>query len=247
MRKMVIALLLALLPAAVWASEGGGNFMKPDLDPTDTASLQRGAKLFANYCMGCHSLKYLRYKRMAEDLDIPESVVEDDLIWDGSKIHEHMMSAMPAGKANDWFGKTPPDLSLTVRQRGADWVYTYLNTFYRDDKSSTGVNNLVLPGASMPHVLWRLQGVPEPVYEEVNAGTPDAHLVVTDVKVPEKAGAMSEKEYHEATNDLVNFLAYAAEPIKAERQRLGVWVILFLLVFLGIAYMLKREYWKDVH
>ncbi len=243
MRKMAVALLLALLPGFALGAGGGQKLMDAHVDVTDTASLQRGAKYFANYCMGCHSLEYLRYNRMAEDLEIPEDVLEKYLVWDGSKPHEPMHTAMSSADATEWFGAAPPDLSLTARRRGADWVFTYLNTFYRDDDTATGVNNLVLPGASMPHVLWRLQGIPEPVYGEAANG--ERH--VTGVKVAEGAGALSEEEYHRVTRDITNFLAYAAEPIQAYRERLGVWVLLFIALFTGLAYMLKREFWKDVH
>ncbi|MCS4504720.1 Ammonia monooxygenase gamma subunit [wastewater metagenome] len=243
MRKFAVALLIALLPGIALGAEGGQHLMNPDVDVSNTASLQRGAKYFANYCMGCHSLKYLRYSRMAEDLNIPEDVVEKTMIWDGGQVHSKMMSAMASDDGKNWFGAAPPDLSLTVRARGADWVYTYLNTFYRDPESDTGVNNLTLPGASMPHVLWQLQGMPEPVYGEGSGGS----LHVKEVEVPEGAGLLSEEEYHQVTRDITNFLAYAAEPVQAERERLGVWVLLFIAVFTALAYLLKREFWKDVH
>lgn len=239
MRMLALAVLLSLAPAAAWSAAEGGGLMDARVDVTDTASLQRGAKLFANYCMGCHSMKYLRYSRLAEDLDIPEEVVERYLIWnEQTQIQEPMVNAMSQEDGEQWFGVAPPDLSLTVRARGADWVYTYLNTFYLDESQPTGVNNLVLAGASMPHVLWRLQGIPVPVIE-------DGHVVGTEV--PEGAGALTEEEYHRVTRDIVNFMAYASEPIRAYRESLGVWVILFLLVFTGLAYLLKREYWKDIH
>lgn len=245
MRRIAVALMLAVLPTLAGAVGGGhGTLMDANVDVTATASLQRGAKLFVNYCMGCHSLKYLRYQRLAEDLGIPEELVKKYLIWDGSEIHSTMTNAMREEDAQDWFGAAPPDLSYTVRVRGADWVYTYLNTFYRDPSRPTGVNNLLLPGASMPHVLARLQGIPEPVYAENGH---DGEKVVVGVKVPEEAGVLTPEEYHRVTRDITNFLAYAAEPIQAYRQQLGIYVILFLLVLLGIVYLLKREYWKDVH
>ncbi|WP_440996879.1 cytochrome c1 [Arhodomonas sp. SL1] len=243
MRKTTVALLLALLPGVVLGAGGGQDMMDPQVDVTDTQSLQRGAKHFANYCMGCHSLEYLRYNRMGADLNIPDDVIDSQLIFDGSQVHAPMRSSMDPADGNEWFGAAPPDLSLTVRARGADWVYTYLNTFYRDPDSSTGVNNLVLPGSSMPHVLWTLQGIPEPVYGE----GADGELHVVDVDAPEEAGMLSEEEFHRVTRDITNFLAYASEPIKAERQRVGIWVLLFIAVFTALAYLLKREYWKGVH
>jgi ubiquinol-cytochrome c reductase cytochrome c1 subunit len=236
---LALAVLLLIAPPTAWSAGGGGDLMDPHVDVTDTASLQRGAMLFANYCMGCHSMKYLRYSRLAQDLDIPEEVVERYLIWsEETQVHDTMGNAMSAQDGEQWFGVAPPDLSLTVRARGADWVYTYLNTFYLDESQPTGVNNMVLEGASMPHVLWRLQGIPVPVVENGE---------VVGVEVPEGSGTLSEEEYHEVTRDIVNFMAYAAEPIRAYRESLGVWVILFLLGFTGLAYLLKREYWKDVH
>lgn len=245
MTRLAVAFVLAVFSGAVLGAGGGGDLMHANVDVTDRASLQRGAKLFQNYCMGCHSVKYLRYNRLGEDLGIPEGVVEKYLIWDGSKIQSTMTNAMRTADAKDWFGAAPPDLSLTVRARGADWVYTYLNTFYRDDTQDTGVNNLLLAGSSMPHVLWRLQGVAEPVYAESRGS--NSELKVVDVKVPEGAGTLSEDEFHRVTRDITNFMAYAAEPIQATRERMGIWVMLFLFVFLGVAYLLKREYWKDIH
>ncbi len=244
MRKLALAVLLCLAPTLAWGVGGGGDLMNPRVDVTDTASLQRGASLFSNYCMGCHAVKYLRYNRMAEDLNMPEDVVEEYLIWDDETIIQDAMTiAMTEEDGEEWFGVAPPDLSLTARSRGADWVYTYLNTFYRDDSQPTGTNNLLLEGSAMPHVLWRLQGIPEPVIEEDADGDEE----VVGVEVPEDRGTLSEREYQRATRDITNFLAYAAEPIRAERERMGVWVILFLVVFTGLAYLLKREYWKDVH
>ncbi len=238
MRMLAFAVLLSVAPATAWSAPAG-DLMDARVDVTDTASLQRGASLFRNYCMGCHSMKYLRYNRMAEDLGIPEDVVERYMIWnEQTRIQDPMLNAMSAEDGAAWFAVAPPDLSLTVRARGADWVYTYLNTFYLDESQPTGVNNLVLAGSSMPHVLWRLQGIPEPVVE-------DGQMV--GIQVPEGSGTLSEDEYHRVTRDIVNFMAYAAEPIKAYRESLGVWVILFLLVFTGVAYLLKREYWKDIH
>lgn len=247
---------MVLLPGLAGAADEPVKLMNAQTDLSDQASLQRGAKYYVNYCLGCHSLKYLRYQRLGQDLGIPDKLVEKYLIWDGSKISSPMISAMRAKDAEDWFGASPPDLTLTTRRhggglntdRGADWVYTYLNTFYRDDETPTGVNNLVMPGVSMPHILWRLQGIPEPVYKQASSdGQGSSEREVVGVKVPEEAGALSPAEYHRMTRDIVNFLIYASEPIQATRKALGVRVLLFLIVFLGIVYLLKREYWKDVH
>jgi len=251
MRGLILVMALALLPATVSGAGGGGDLMDANVDVHDRQSLQRGAKLFANYCMGCHSLKYLRYNRLGEDLGIPEDLVEEYLIWDGSKIQTTMTNAMRAEDGKEWFGKAPPDLSLTARSRGSDWIYTYLNSYYRDPDQQTGVNNLLLQGTSMPHVLWRQQGIPELTHDDGHGDQGEDHGggsgAASALKVPEDAGTLSTAEYHRMTRDITNFLTYAAEPIRPVRERMGVWVILFLLVFLGVAYLLKREYWRDVH
>lgn len=239
-RTTAIAFLaLMLLPLGAGAAGGGVPLMHADVDVSDHAAVQRGAASFVNYCMGCHSLKYLRYQRLNQDIGIPEETIQDNLIWTpGTKVLDPMTNAMTAEQALAWFGAPAPDLTLTTRSRGEDWVYTYLNTFYRDDSTSTGTNNLVLAGASMPHVLWRLQGIPEPERE-------DGHVV--GVNYPGEGGTLSEEEYQAFTNDLVTFLAYAAEPVRETRQQMGIWVIAFLLVFLVVAFLLKKEYWKDIH
>ncbi|MDN5869787.1 MAG: cytochrome c1 [Nitrococcus sp.] len=246
---------LALLPIFVGEADHTVALMDAEIDLSNKASLQRGAKYFVNYCWGCHSLKYLRYQRLGHDLDIPDELVEKYLIWDGSKISAPMTNAMRAKDAEDWFGTAPPDLTLVTRRhdgglnlsRGADWVYTFLNSFYRDDESPTGVNNLLLPNAAMPHVLWRLQGTAKPIYEPADPNTPGSQREVVGIKLAEGAGALSEAEYHRMTRDIVNFLVYASEPFRPTRKALGVPVLMFLIVFLAIIYLLKREYWKDVH
>lgn len=244
MRKILLTLLLLAAPVAALAADGV-PLMKAHVDVTDIPSLQRGAKLFVNYCAGCHSAKYMRFNRIAADLQLPEDLVEQYLIFTGAKIGDTMTTAMSPQDAERWFGVAPPDLSLTARRRGADWVYTYLNSFYRDDSRPVGVNNLIFPDVGMPHVLWELQGMPMPVYGE-NSG-PEGGLRVVGVRVPENGGRLSEREYREATRDLTNFLVYMSEPIKAYRQSLGVKVLVFLLVLLVLTVLLKREYWKDVH
>jgi ubiquinol-cytochrome c reductase cytochrome c1 subunit len=244
MRKILLILLLLGIPAAGFAAEEGVPLMSARVNVTDTASLQRGAKLFVNYCAGCHAAKQMRFARVAQDLDLPANLVEEYLIFTGAKIGDTMTTAMAPADGLRWFGVVPPDLSLTARRRGADWVYTYLNTFYRDEKRPLGVNNLVFPDVGMPHVLWSLQGVPEPVYADGNG---QEGLRITGVRVPEGSGQMNEREYREATRDLTNFLVYMSEPIKAYRQSLGIKVLLFLFVFFVLALLLKREYWKDIH
>ncbi|EAR21852.1 cytochrome c1 [Nitrococcus mobilis] len=255
MRKLACLLAMMLLPGLVGAAEENLRLMNAQTDLSDKASLQRGAKYFVNYCLGCHSLKYLRYQRLGQDLDIPDELVEKYLIWGDSKISSPITSAMREKDANGWLGAAPLDLTLVIRRRsggldvdgGADWLFTYLNTFYRDDKTATGVNNLVIPNASMPHVLWRLQGIPEPVYQRADGDESSKQRKVVGLKMPDGGGALSKAEYQRMTRDIVNFLAYASEPIQTTRKALGLPVLLFLIVFLAIIYLLKQEYWKDVH
>lgn len=242
MKKILFALLLGLAPALAMGAATGVKLMDAETDPFDEASLQRGAKLYANYCLACHEMKYQRWSRLAADLQLDEDLVEQYLIFGEQQIHDTMTNAMESDAAEGWFGVAPPDLSLTTRLRGADWVYTYLNSFYADESKVFGVNNLVFPDVGMPHVLASLQGMPQPVYEDGGEA-----LHVSDIRVPEQGGVMSPEEYRQATRDLVNFMAYVAEPAKAQRIVLGVKVLIFLFIFLVIAYFLKKEYWKDVH
>jgi ubiquinol-cytochrome c reductase cytochrome c1 subunit len=228
--------------SAVMAEEG------PELPPAgtnvrDTASLQRGAKLFFNYCVGCHSLKYVRYSRIAEDLGLSEQDVMDNLNFTGAKFGETVVSHMPEDSAKEWFGKAPPDLSLEVRAKGQDWVFNYLNSFYLDPSRPVGWNNTVFANASMPNPLWELQGVQVAV-----KGKPDAQGEAEVEKLElAQPGRMTPEQFRGATRDLTAFLEYAAEPAALQRQSMGVWVILFLAGFTFLAYMLKHEYWKDVH
>jgi ubiquinol-cytochrome c reductase cytochrome c1 subunit len=227
------------------AEEGDANLQRAGTDIDNLQSLQRGARNFMNYCSGCHSLKYLRYNRMAEDLQIPDKELAQDLMFTSNKSFDHIESAMPANAA-DWFGKQPPDLSLMARERGVDYLYSFLKGFYVDKTRIWGVNNLILPSAAMPDVLADLQGLQKPVFKN----EPDAHGSASMVLVGVEAmtqGAMKPEEYDQFVRDTVNFLDYAGEPVKAKRQSMGVFVILFLLVFFVFAYLLKKEYWKDVH
>lgn len=243
MRKIALAILLSLGAGPALAAGGGGDLMDARVDVSDEASLQRGAKLFANYCMGCHSAEFVRWNALPEPLGVPMETIEENLIFGDYQPGDVIEAAMPADDAEEWLGVAPPDLSLTARARGADWVYTYLNSYYRDSDTSTGWNNLLLENSSMPHVLWRLQGTPEARYEDG-----DDSLEVVGTRVPEDAaGAMSEREYQQATRDITNFMAWMAEPARETRQTMGVWVIGFLIVFTGLAWLMKREYWKDIH
>ncbi len=235
----VLVLVLAA-PLAAMAAGKGVHLEAAANDVANIASLQRGARNFVNYCMGCHSAQYVRYNRLAKDLQLSEDQVIDNLMFAVEKLYETMQVAMPADDAARWFGQAPPDLSLMARARGTDYIYTFLKTFYLDDSRPTGVNNLVLPGASMPHVLWELQGLQRLVVEEDESGHEQARLELV------REGLLSPAEYDQFVRDLVNFLDYTAEPMQLERQRLGFRVLLFLLVFGLFAYLLKAEIWKDV-
>ncbi len=245
MKRIVIALVL-LLPSLAMAAGGKVHLDKAEYDLTDKASLQRGAKLFMNYCFGCHQTQYQRYNRVAEDLAIPADLMQANLMFDPEqKIGALMTNAMPAKMAAKWFGSTPPDLTLVARVRGADWVYTYLRSFYTDPARPFGVNNLVFPDVGMPHVLQELQGVPAKHYEErLIDGEPQQ--VYVGIKA-DGSGELSSDEYDQAVLDLVNFLVYSGDPVRVERESLGKWVLAFLVIFFIVAYLLKKEYWRDVH
>lgn len=204
----------------------------------DKQSLQRGARLFVNYCMGCHSAKYMRYNRIAKDLGIPEDILEQNLIFGANKPGDTMKIVMSAERAEEWFNAVPPDLTLVARSRSADWLYSYLLTFYHDPESPTGFNNLQFKDVSMPHVLWELQGI-QRLAEGGDGHTPELGTVVP--------GSMSDVEYRRAMRDLVNFMVYLSEPTRMQRYEIGFWVIFYLLILLVSVYLLKKEYWRDVH
>jgi ubiquinol-cytochrome c reductase cytochrome c1 subunit len=219
-------------------------------DTLSVGVLQRGARDFMGYCAGCHSLKYMRYSRLAEDLRIPEEKLEELLLPPGANKNDYVKASLSAEDGSEWFGKAPPDLSLIVRAKGADHVYQFMQTFYADPKAVSGVNNLALPGTAMPHVLSDLQGVQDAVFR--NCETRDAAGKVTTAQVFEKfapgvSGRLDAAGYDRTVRDIVSFLDYVGDPSQNERRSLGVWVILFLLAFTAIAYFLKQEYWKDVH
>lgn len=246
MKKIIIAIVAFALPVMAFASSGGMHLDKADIDLGNKASLQNGAKLYVNYCLGCHSLKYMSYARMARDLELPEEMVMENLMFTGNKIGEYITISMPAANSAQWFGTTPPDLSVVSRSRGADWIYTYLRHFYADDSRPFGVNNLLFDSVSMPHVLWRLEGMKKPVYKTEDDGHGKEHQVFKGYEYLSE-GTMTPAKYDQAVRDLVNFLVYTGEPAKLVRYDLGIKVILFLLFFLVVAYRLKKEYWKDIH
>ncbi|MCW0377338.1 Ammonia monooxygenase gamma subunit [Xanthomonas sacchari] len=248
MTKRLIAVLAGvasalLLSASAMAAEGAATLQAGN-DLGDRASLQRGAKLFMNYCSGCHSLKYLRYQRMAEDLGLSEDEVMHNLNFTGAKIGEYIETAMPHDAATKWFGKAPPDLSLIARVRGTDWVYTYLKSFYLDQSRPLGWNNKLFANASMPNPLWDLQGLQQPVYGKAEQPGVDKPVERLQLATP---GKQSPVEFDQTVRDISNFLEYAGEPAALKRQNLGVWVVLFLALLTFLAYLLKKEYWKDVH
>ena len=226
------------------------NHWTPGNEISNIGSLQRGARNFVSYCAGCHSLKYSRYSRIGKDLNIPDDQLEQFLVLPGDSKNGYMLTTLSAADGEAWFGKAPPDLSLIARARGTDYVYQFLKTFYADPNAATGVNNLALPGTAMPHVLSELEGVKAGVFREVPvpaSGDQPASTKVEFVRFEELVpGKLSAAEYDEFLRDTVNFLDYVGEPAKAKRVSLGVWVVLFLLAFTGIAYLLKQEYWKDV-
>ena len=217
-----------------------------DVDTSDVRSLQDGARIFVNYCLSCHSAAYMRYNRLGKDLGISEDVLKKNFMFGTDKVGDTMNVAMKSSDAEKFFGAAPPDLSVIARSRGADWLYGYFMTFYRDPSRPTGVNNLQFKDVGMPHVLWELQGFQRPVYKTVT------HEDGTQSKVIEQLeqgspGKYSPEKYRKTVYDLVNFLVYLSEPAKFQRQKIGIWVIIFLLSFLVLAVMLKKEYWKDVH
>ena len=223
---------------------GGGATLQAGNDLSDRASLQRGAQLYMNYCAGCHSLKYMRYSRMAEDLGLTEDEVMKNLNFTGAKFGEQVQVSMPAAGGEKWFGKMPPDLSVISRVRGSDWTYTYLKSFYLDESRPLGWNNKLFPNASMPNPLWELQGLQHAEFGPVDPATGERH--VEGLKVAQ-AGRQSAQEFDQTARDITNFLEYVGEPAALKRQSVGVWVILFLAALTFLAYLLKQEYWKDVH
>jgi ubiquinol-cytochrome c reductase cytochrome c1 subunit len=243
----VLALLAAVLavPASSFAAGGEVHVEQAGNDIHNQASLQRGARNFVNYCLGCHTAKYVRYNRMAADIGLSEQQMIDHLMFTGDSPHQTMTNAMNPADARRWFGVAPPDLSLVARSKGPDYVYTFLRSFYADPTRASGTNNLALPGTAMPHVLWQLQGMQDAVWEgHTDAqGNVQKHFKEFKLSSP---GTMSPDEFDTFVRDTVNFLEYIGEPVQARRQSLGYVVIAFLVFFTLLAYALKKEYWKDV-
>ena len=218
---------------------------KAPIDLTDKESLQRGARMYQNYCLGCHQMEYQRYSRTFRDLGIPEELGMSELAFGAKKVGDHIKNAAPKAQLAAWFGAAPPDLTNVARVRGPDWLYTYLRTFYADPTRPFGVNNDVFPMVGMPHVLQELQGVPYKKYESrlVDGETKQEYVgIATD-----GSGELSTEEYDRAVADLVNYLEYSGEPTKLGAHSLGIKVLIFLFIFFILAFLLKKEYWKDVH
>lgn len=231
---LCFVLCLTLFMANVSHAAGGGvKLDSVDIDLSDKASLQRGAKTFMNYCLSCHAASYMRYNRMGKDLNLSDQEVQENLMFASDKIGDTMTIAMRPDDAKKWFGVLPPDLSVITRAKGTDWLYTYLRTFYLDSKTPMGTNNLVYKDVAMPHVLWQAQG-----YVQKNSDH-QLHALSDD-----KAIAF---EYNMMIRDLVNFMAYVGEPSKIQRLALGKWVLLYLTLFFFVAYALKKAFWEDVH
>ncbi len=251
MRIARLALPLAVLlsggavSGAASAADTGYPLEAANVALSSLGALQRGARYFVNYCISCHSAQYSRYERIGEDLGLTEEQVRENLIFTRQKIGELLVVSFQKENALEWFGAVPMDLTLIARARGADWLYTYLKSFYLDETRPTGVNNALFHNVSMPHVLWELQGWQEPVYKTAKDASGEEKQVLAGMKLV-KPGSMSEQQYDDMLHDLVSFMVYLSEPIAANRKAMGIWVLLFFLAFGGIAYALKKEYWRDI-
>lgn len=240
MKKYALMLIIGMLASgSVMAAGGGPHVEHSEVNPRDLAAVQSGAKWFVNYCMSCHSAQYMRYNRLSEDLELSEDQVMKNLVFSDSKFGDTMTIAMRPVDSAKWLGKTPPDLSLISRARGNDYLFSYLKGFYQDENG--GWNNLLLPNAAMPHVMWELQGIQKPVY--ATHGTAE----VVDRLVLASEGLQTPEEYETTVRELVTFLDYISEPTKLKRKSIGIWVMLFLTVFAFLAYLLKAEFWRDIH
>lgn len=245
MRRILLMVLTLFLGSSLAIAEEATVMQyRPDL--SDQKSLQRGARTFVNYCLSCHSAKYMRFNRVGADLGIPEDVLKSNLMFVTKKPGDTMQVAMRGDDAEKWFSVAPPDLSVEARARGASWLYSYLMSFYRDPNSPTGVNNLQFKDVKMPDVLWELQGWQQPVYEDKTG--PDGEKVkeISHLEL-ESPGTQTQEQFEGTVRDLVNFLVYVGEPIQLKRYTIGLWVIAYLVIMLIVAYFLKREFWKDVH
>ena len=235
---ILVAAVVGFVAPSAFAASAAVDLDPVNIDHSDLPSLQRGAGLFTNYCLGCHGLRFQRHGRTAADLGIPEELYLENLALGGEEIGDHITSAMPEDGAKNWFGANPPDLTMVTRVRSPEWVYTYLRQFYVDPSRPLGVNNDVLANAGMPHALIELQGTPYKVCDEAG------HC---DYEVAEGTGTMTTEEFDAAVRDIVNYLDYTGEPYKSDRQRIGVYVLLFLVVLFVFTWLLGREFNKEVH
>lgn len=250
MKNIIQAIFIAgLLAASASVTAAGGSAgpnKSANVDLSSKTALQRGAQVFVNYCVSCHSASFMRYNRMAEDLGLSEEDVETNLMFTTDKIGNTMQVAMKPEDAEAWFGVAPPDLSVIARSRGADWLYNFLLSFYVDDAKPSGVNNLKFPDTAMPHVLADLQGLQKPSYKLELGDDGKEHKTFAGFEVV-SSGKQSSEQYEQTVRDLVTFLVYVGEPAKLVRYKIGFWVLVFLSVLWVSAYLMKREYWKDVH
>jgi len=264
MKNLTIILMAAFIAlttsSASFAAGGHGAAVDTvHMNMNDKASLQNGAKLFVNYCLSCHSASYARYNRVAEDLDIPVALLKENLMFTTEKTGDLMVTTMPEEDSKRWFGVTPPDLTLVSRVRKPNWVYTYLRAFYLDESSPSGWNNSLFENVAMPHAMYELQGVQRLVGKVDKSGhaSGDAHasedavgserIVGDAIFELEHPGKLTPDEFDAAMTDLTAFLAYLAEPAQLKRTSLGVYSITFLIILMMLAYLLKKEYWRDVH
>ena len=231
MKKIIILILLLMQPSFMFASEDI-YLEKAPIDLSDQPSLQKGARTFINYCLNCHSAKYMRYNKLL-DIGLSKKDIKDNLLFTGKKIGDPMEISMPVTESKKWFGATPPDLSVVARSRGSDWIYSYMKGFYRDSSREIGWNNIVYVNSAMPHILWELQGE-----KELDQKTGKLSLI--------KAGKLNEKEYDSVITDLTNFITYMSEPGQLKRKKMGFYVVGFLLLLLVLTVKLKKEFWKDI-
>ena len=240
--RILATLLFLLIPVLASASGGSdANLDSPNIDLADRSSLQRGARTFVNYCLSCHGASYMRYERMAKDLGISDELLRENLMFSTDKPGELMVTSMPEDGAKQWFGVIPPDLSVTARYRSPDWIYTYLRSFYVDESTPTGWNNVLFPNVAMPNVFHEWQGPRRANFAETEGGKHfESFEQISD-------GQMTNEEFDSAIQDLTNFMVYLAEPAKLVRYRIGLWVTIFMVLFTIFAYFLKKEYWRDVH
>jgi ubiquinol-cytochrome c reductase cytochrome c1 subunit len=241
----LMALGVCFFASSAMAAGGTVHLEPADIDPDNVSSLQRGARNFMNYCSGCHSAQYVRFNTIGKSLDLSEEQLVDNLMFNADKTFETIKASMPPADGARWYGTAPPDMSLMARAKGADYVYNFLKGFYVSPESPTGVDNLVLAGTSMPHVLWEKQGYQAAHFEHHE--NDDGSVTTTfEGFEPLSSGSMNAEDYDDFVRDTVNFLVYIAEPIRSDRRKLGVWVIMFLIFFFVLSVQLKKQIWKDV-